>query len=120
MNLHFNHPPGRARLRRALFAGAASASTASICCATAAPGKLAPLASLRSQCGSTESRPARREERGSATILVLALLALMTVFLTVNQLVLHNLKRELRLVEQKQLKKFQPPTAGPVAPPAKP
>jgi len=44
----------------------------------------------------------------------------MAVFLTVNQLVLHNLKRELRLVEQKQLKKFQPPTARPVAPPAKP
>ncbi len=42
------------------------------------------------------------------------------VFLTANQLVLHNLKRELRLVEQKQLKKFQPPPASPAAPPARP
>lgn len=42
------------------------------------------------------------------------------VFLTANQLVLHNLKRELRLVEQKQLKKFQPPPASLAAPPARP
>lgn len=62
----------------------------------------------------------RRSARGSATILVLALVAIMMVFLAANQLVLHNLKRELRLVEQKQLKKFQPPPARPAAPPARP
>lgn len=61
-----------------------------------------------------------QREAGSATILVLALLALMAVFLTANQLVLHNLKREVRLVEQKQLKKFQPPAARPAEPPARP
>ena len=62
----------------------------------------------------------QRSARGSATVLVLALVAIMMVFLTANQLVLHNLKRELRLVEQKQLKKFQPPPAKPAAPPARP
>ena len=61
----------------------------------------------------------QRSESGSATILILALLALMAVLLSANQLVLHNLKRELRLVEQQQLKKFQPPTAKP-APPVRP
>ncbi len=62
-------------------------------------------------------------ERGSATILVLALVAIMMVFLTTNQRVLYNLKQEVRLVEQQQLKKFQPPPAKPAkpaAPPARP
>ena len=59
-------------------------------------------------------------EGGSATILVLALVAIMMVFLTTNQRVLYNLKREVRLVEQQQLKKFQPPPANPAAPPARP
>ncbi|MEQ2008750.1 MAG: hypothetical protein ABMA26_18375 [Limisphaerales bacterium] len=62
----------------------------------------------------------RRGERGSATVLVLALVAIMMVFLSTNQRVLHNLKREVKLVEQKQLKKFQPPPAKPAAPPARP
>ena len=62
----------------------------------------------------------QRSARGSATVLVLALVAIMMVFLTANQRVLHNLKREVRLVEQKQLKKFQPPAAKPAAPPARP
>ena len=62
----------------------------------------------------------RLGERGSATILVLALVAIMMVFLTANQLVLHNLKRELKIIEQKQIKKFQPPAAKPAAPPARP
>lgn len=63
--------------------------------------------------GRAAARPYRGRESGSATILVLALLAIMAVFLTSNQRVLHNLKREVRLVEEKQLKKFQPPTAKP-------
>ena len=53
----------------------------------------------------------QESERGSATILILALLAIMAVLLSANQIVLHNLKRELRLVEHQQLKKFQPATA---------
>ena len=61
-----------------------------------------------------------KRERGSATILVLALVAIMLVFLTANQRVLHNLKREVRLVEQQQLKKFQPPVEKPATPPVRP
>ena len=61
-----------------------------------------------------------KRESGSATILVLALVAILMVYLTTNQRVLHTLKREVRLVEQQQLKKFQPPAAKPVAVPARP
>ncbi len=74
--------------------------------------KLTPNSELKIR----NSKPAS----GSATILVLALVAIMMVFLTTNQRVLYNLKREVRLVEQQQLKKFQPPPAPPPAPPARP
>lgn len=57
----------------------------------------------------------RRQERGSATILVFALVAILVLYMNGNQLALHSAKRELRLLEQKQLKKFQPPAS-----PAKP
>lgn len=50
-----------------------------------------------------------KREAGSATILVFALLAIMVLYMNSNQLALHSLKRDLRVVEQKQLKKFQPP-----------
>lgn len=70
--------------------------------------------------GRAAARPYRRREGGSATILVLALLAIMAVFLTSNQRVLHSLKREVRLVEEKQLKKFQVPPAKPGVAPVRP
>ncbi len=54
------------------------------------------------------SRIARRES-GSAAIIVLALMAIMAVYLTSNQLTLHNLKRDLKRIEAQQLKKFQLP-----------
>lgn len=66
------------------------------------------------------SKPRTQRESGSATVLVLALVAIMMVFLTANQRVLYHLKREVRLVEQQQLKKFQPPAAKLAAPPARP
>ena len=119
-NSKHDHTTGRVRLRRTLDTAAGGASVASIIGDRATAEMLAPLASLRSEWGSTESHPTRRGERGSATVLVLALVAMMMAFLTANQLVLHNLKRELRIVEQKQLKKFQPPAAKPAAPPARP
>lgn len=50
-----------------------------------------------------------RHQRGSATILVFALLAIMVLYMNSNQLTLRSLQRELRLVEAKQLKKFQAP-----------
>lgn len=82
------------------------------CCASGAPTSEmlagARLASLGMD-GRAAARPYRRGERGSATILVFALLAIMVLYMNSNQLALHSLKRDLRVVEQKQLKKFQPP-----------
>jgi hypothetical protein len=60
----------------------------------ARPGHLAP--------GPAGNRPASRQERGSALIVVIALLALMLMYLTVNIRTLSSLTRELRLVERQQ------------------
>lgn len=58
----------------------------------------------------TQARNAKRtRERGSATILVFALIAILVVYMNGNQLALQSAKRELRLLEAKQLKKFQAP-----------
>ncbi len=58
----------------------------------------------------------RTRERGSATVLVFALVVILCAIMAGNQLVLHSLKRELKLIEQQQLKKFQPPKARPAVP----
>ena len=57
------------------------------------------------------SRSSRSRCRGSATILVLALLVILAALLAVNQRVLDSTQRELRLVEKQQLKKFTRPAA---------
>ena len=49
-----------------------------------------------------------KQETGFATLLVFALVVILVAILGSNQLVLHNLKRELKLIEQEQLKKLQP------------
>lgn len=51
----------------------------------------------------------RSGERGSAVFLVVALLAIMVIYLSTNQVRLHHLKRELKLIEAKQVRKFQTP-----------
>ena len=57
------------------------------------------------QCGRTSPRsPA---ERGSAVIIVLALLAIMTVLTLGNAIVLRQLKQELRLIERRQEKRLE-------------
>ena len=62
-------------------------------CRTMAAGTVAPLG---------------RRERGSAVIVVLALLAIITVYVVANSRTLFHLKSELKLIEQQQLKKFTP------------
>ena len=66
----------------------------------------------------------RLRERGSATVLVLALVGVMVIYVNNNQATLAALQRDLRHVEQQQLKKFQaPPKATPAGkslPPRKP
>lgn len=49
-----------------------------------------------------------RRERGSAVVVVLAVLALITVYVVANSRVLFHLKADLKLIEQQQLKKFTP------------
>lgn len=48
----------------------------------------------------------RRSNRGMATIIVLAVLAIMLVYITANIRALNTLDKELKLVEQKQLKRL--------------
>ena len=51
----------------------------------------------------------RYREAGSATVLVFALITILVIYLNGNQRALHTAKRELRLLEERQLKKFQAP-----------
>jgi type II secretory pathway component PulK len=46
---------------------------------------------------------------GSAVIIVLVLLFLMTVLLTANSLALHRFKQSVQLIEHRQLKKYGAP-----------
>lgn len=50
-------------------------------------------------------RPAHRGERGMATVLFIALLAIMMVFVLVESQALIRLRREVKLLEQQQLKR---------------
>jgi hypothetical protein len=49
---------------------------------------------------------ASRRRDGSAVIIVIVLLGIMVTFTVGNTLLLQNLKQELRLIERKQLKKY--------------
>ena len=51
-----------------------------------------------------------RNERGTATLLVLTLLALLLACAVGNSLVLHHLRAELKQVERHQLEKYPPVT----------
>jgi len=51
-----------------------------------------------------------KNERGSATVLVLTLLALLMAFAIGNSLVLHHLQADLKRVEHHQLEKYAPVT----------
>ena len=44
----------------------------------------------------------RRSQRGSAVIIVLALLAIMLALVTANAVAVHSLNRELQLLDNKQ------------------
>ena len=56
-----------------------------------------------------------RAARGSVVLILLVLLGLMAVYLASNNLVLNHLRRELGLIEKKQIEKFSRPPA-PVSP----
>jgi len=47
------------------------------------------------------------KENGFAVLVVFILMSIMVVFVTSNALVLHHLHQEIKLVEKRQLKKFE-------------
>ena len=51
-------------------------------------------------------------QRGSAVVVVLALLLLIVAFLAGNDVTLRSLRRELQIVDERQLQKYQPVSAG--------
>jgi type II secretory pathway component PulK len=51
-------------------------------------------------------RPRRSRTRGSAVLVVMILLAVLAVFVAVNTQTLHQLKAELKLIEQKQQARY--------------
>jgi type II secretory pathway component PulK len=53
--------------------------------------------------------PNSARRSGSAVIIVLVLLFMMTVLLTANSLALHRFKQSVQLIEHRQLKKYGPP-----------
>jgi len=48
-----------------------------------------------------------RSERGSATLVVVTLVAILAVMVVVNGNAIHQLRQELRLIDKQQQKKFQ-------------
>jgi hypothetical protein len=49
----------------------------------------------------------RRCERGSTLLVVFIFLTLMMMFVLANAMVLHHLRQEMRLIEQRQVQKFK-------------
>ena len=65
--------------------------------------------------GSRFSRPAgRRSERGFLVIALLVILAIMLIYVNANVRLLGHLKRELKLVEQKQILRLEKTGAQPL------
>jgi hypothetical protein len=58
---------------------------------------------------------ARRRERGMATVLFIALLAIMLILVTAESRALLQLHREVKLLEQQQLKRLNAPSTNTVA-----
>lgn len=54
---------------------------------------------------------ARGGQCGSAVVVVLALLLLIVAFLAGNDVTLRSLRRELQIVDERQLQKYQPVSA---------
>jgi len=56
----------------------------------------------------------RRGERGFLVIALLAIVAIMLIYVNVNVRLLGNLKRELKLVEQQQIQRLEKTGAEPL------
>jgi len=51
--------------------------------------------------------PSTARERGTAIVVVLAVLVLILAFMAANHVTLRSLHREMQLIEQRQLRKYQ-------------
>ena len=56
--------------------------------------------------------PARRNERGMATMIFIVLLAIMMILVMAESRALIQLHREVKFVEQQQIKRLNGPTAN--------
>jgi len=52
-------------------------------------------------------RKIKKQERGSAILVVLVLMGIMTTLVICNSVTLRQLRQELNLIERQQLKKFE-------------
>jgi hypothetical protein len=57
----------------------------------------------------------RRDERGLATIIFVSLLAIMMILVTAESRALYNLHREVKLLEQQQVKRLDNSQTGAAA-----
>ena len=68
--------------------------------------------SQKTNCG--PKPPARRGERGFLVIALMAIVAIMLLYINFNMRQLGNLRRELKLVEQHQIKRLESIGAEPL------
>ena len=61
---------------------------------------------MKIAAGTNLNSGSARRERGSIVLILLLLLAIMGMYLASNNLALHQLHRDLQLMEQQQLEKF--------------
>jgi hypothetical protein len=59
----------------------------------------------------------RKDERGMATVVFIALLAIMMIFVTAESRALLNLHREVKFLEQQQIKRLNHSQTNPLAVP---
>jgi hypothetical protein len=55
----------------------------------------------------SSARKNRRHERGSAVMLVMTMLGIMTIFVAMNTVAIRTLSTELKLIEKKQVRRLQ-------------
>ena len=80
--------------------------------------KLFPFHASRFTFHVSPGMPCRRRQSGSAVIVVMALLAIILVYVAGNLRTLNNLGRELKLVERQQTRRLQRATQTTNTPPA--
>lgn len=71
---------------------------------------------MKTPCLTSRSRTARRRagaEHGMATVIFIALLAIMMVLVLVESSAVIRLHREIKLLEQQQMKRLNAPAAQP-------